>query len=66
MQHEEPVIWLLVDTDKQETKLSVITLFTGEEIKFDIDTYSYLGSYQTLGLVYHVFAKQITDNKERG
>jgi len=58
------VFWALVDTSKRNIRVTFKLVYTGVELKDNLDPhvvgvyYKYCATVQTLGLVYHIFRKQ--------
>jgi hypothetical protein len=57
MQNETPCLWALVNPDEKDTDARYIETFgTGHPVAYDMGgTREFIGTYQTRGLVFHVF-----------
>jgi hypothetical protein len=57
MQNETPCLWALVNPDEKDTDTRYIETFgTGHPVAYDMgSTREFIGTYQTRGLVFHVF-----------
>jgi hypothetical protein len=57
MQNKTPCLWALVNPDEKDTDTRYIETFgTGHPVAYDMEsTREFIGTYQTRGLVFHVF-----------
>ena len=54
MQNNTPCIWVLVDTESPQKDIKLVTYGTGHTI---LNHSTYIGTYQTGPLVFHVFVE---------